>query len=220
VKALITQRESKDVHGEWTDTLEARYVTYFATMGVTVQPVSNFVPNLAAVLERESFDGLILTGGGELPPAFYCGPAGEQTQPHRDETERTLVEFCKRKGIPILAICRGMQYVNGLWGGRISHLRSLRTPRPIGVDHPVEVGGEEWLVNQYHNDGVYLEDLAAGLRPLAVDKENGVVEAFTAEAGRILALQWHPERPFSSQGAKKRTEELIRRFFMIGDGKR
>lgn len=217
MRALITQRESVDAHGEALDTLEARYTAYFAGLGITVRPVSNFMPELTPLLREEPFDGLILTGGGDIPTRFYSQPHAGGTQPNRDRTEEQLIEFCTREKKPILAICRGMQYINGLWGGKVSTLDGLKADRPIGKDHPVEIEGETWLVNQYHNDGIYVQDLARGLTPLAVDGKNQVVEAFTAERERILALQWHPERAFSCKGAQQKTTELIRKFFRLGE---
>lgn len=217
MRALITQRESVDAHGEPVDILEGRYTAYFAGLGIVVRPVSNFVPELAPLLEEEPFDGLILTGGGDIPAQFYNRPRAVKPQPHRDRTEKRLIEFCLGEKRPILGICRGMQYVNGLWGGRICALDSLKAERPIGRDHPVELDGEVWLVNQYHNDGIYVRDLADGLKPLAVDGENQVVEAFTAERERVLGLQWHPERRFSSKESQRKTAELIRKFFRLGE---
>lgn len=208
MRALITQRETADRYGELTDVLEARYTQYFFRLGVRVQPVSNFLPDRGAALAEE-FEALILTGGGDLPGQFYREVRGPGEQPHRDRTERLLVEHFQAQGKPILAICRGMQYINGLRGGKISCLNTLRSPRPVRVDHPVEIMGEEWLVNQYHNDGIFLPDLASGLEALAVDRENGVAEVFTAPGERILALQWHPERPFSDRKTEEKTSALI-----------
>lgn len=217
MRALITQREAVDAHGEWVDILEARYVTYFAEMGITVRPVPNNMPNLERLLDDEKFDGLILTGGGDVPEEFFDYPHKSRTQYHRDKTEKRLVDFCLREKKPILGICRGMQYLNGLWGGRVSVLDNLKVERPIGNDHPVDVDGELWLVNQYHNDGIYARNLAEGLKPLAMDWENQVVEAFTAEKEQVLAVQWHPERPFSTEEARRKTAELIRTFFKLGE---
>lgn len=72
------------------------------------------------------------------------------------------------------------------------------------------------MVNQYHNDGIMLEDLAPGFTPLAIDQENGVVEAFISGAKKILAIQWHPERPFASREAREKTTTLIREFLEQG----
>lgn len=216
MKALITQREATDTYGEPVDMLEARYVTYFAHMGIDVYPVSSFSPHPEALLPDA--DALILTGGGSLPSRFYREQRPEGTQPHRDDTERRLIARFRDAGKPILAICRGMQYINALWGGKISRLAHLPAERPARVDHPVDVGGEKWLVNQYHNDGIFLDDLADGLEPLAIDVENGVVEAFRVSGEQILALQWHPERPFADKRTEERTRDMIRSFLGQGDG--
>lgn len=213
MKALITQREATSQYGEPIDVLEAAYVSYFSSLGISLQPVSNFFPDKGiSLLEDKAVNALILTGGGSLPPQFYRELRGPGEQLHRDETEQVLIKQFRELRKPILAICRGMQYINGLMGGKVSRLNSLRLPRPIKVDHPVELLGEQWLVNQYHNDGIFLADLAPDLEVLAVDRDNGVVEAFTVSGERILALQWHPERPFSDQGTREKTSKLIREF--------
>lgn len=216
MKLLISQRQAVDAYGAEIDTLEAAYIRYFAELGMEAWPVPNFLPEPGKALAGVEFGGLVLTGGGSLPPEYYRQPHTDRLQPRRDRTEKALIGLCRERGRPILGICRGMQYLNVLQGGRLSRLEGLRVPRPIRVDHPVEVTGEQWLVNQYHNDGIYLEDLAPGLAPLAVDRENGVAEAFTAPG--ILALQWHPERPFADSGTREKTAALIRRFFATGDG--
>lgn len=217
MRALITQREATDSYGELVDVLETRYIEYFSKLGITVSPVSNFFSDRGeSLLKNEMSDALILTGGGELPPQFYREQRGRGRQPHRDETEQLLIEQFRAQGKPILAICRGMQYINGLMGGKISRLDSLRMPRPVKIDHPVVLAGEQWLVNQYHNDGIFLADLAPGLEVLAVDHDNDVVEAFTLPGEHILALQWHPERPFKDQRTERKTAEMVRSFLETG----
>jgi len=216
MRVLMTQRETVDRYGELTDVLEARYMLYFAELGVFVQPVSNFVPQRYVPLLESEADALILTGGGVLPPQFYREHRGPGDQPHRDRTEYLLIEQFRAKKKPILAICRGMQYINGLMGGKVSRLDAQKTPRTVRVDHPVEIAGEQWLINQYHDDGIFSSDLAPGLEILAMDQDNGVVEAFTVSEENIMALQWHPERPFSDTRAKEKTAELIRHFLRIG----
>lgn len=220
MKLLITQRESLDAHGAAVDILEAAYTLYFAEMGAQVQPVPNFLPDPADAFADMPFDGLVLTGGGSLPTEFYHTPHTDLLQPHRDRTERELVELCSRRDKPVLAICRGMQYLNALRGGKISRLDTLKVPRPIAVDHLVEAAGEEWLVNQYHNDGIYLSDLAPAFTPFAIDRENDVVEGFVSEKEKILAIQWHPERPFSDPRSREKTQKLVQGFLTTGEVKR
>ena len=40
-------------------------------------------------------------------------------QKRRDEFENSLVTYCIKEGIPILGICRGMQFLNNFFGGKI-----------------------------------------------------------------------------------------------------
>lgn len=217
MKLLITQRESVDSHGSPIDSLEASYTLYFAELGAQVRPVPNFLPDPETSLAEEEFDGLVLTGGGSLPPEFYRLPHSDRFQPDRDRTEKALIGLCRKQGKPILGICRGMQYLNALWGGKISKLDSLKVSRPIREDHPVDVSGERWLVNQYHNDGIYLSDLAPAFTPFAIDRENGVVEGFASETEKILAIQWHPERPFSDPRSGENTQKLVWKFLATGE---
>lgn len=217
MKLLISQRESIDAYGMEVDVLEAAYVRYFAGLGHQIRPIPNFLPDPAGEFADEVFDGLVLTGGGSIPSEYYRQPRTDHLQPHRDRSEKALLDLCREQGKPILAICRGMQYLNGLWGGKISHLDQLKVPRPVRADHPVEVAGEEWLVNQYHNDGIYLEDLAPSFMPLAIDHENGVVEAFSSGKEKILGIQWHPERPFFSYESREKTRKLVGKFLLTGE---
>ena len=49
-------------------------------------------------------------------------------------------------------------------------------------------------VNSYHHQGLLAEDVAPGLRPVAVACD-GIVEAFEGTGNSwLVAVQWHPER--------------------------
>lgn len=68
------------------------------------------------------------------------------------------------------------------------------------------------MVNNYHNDGIYAHQLADGLVPLCMDKENGVVEAYISREHRILGMQFHPEREMSDPRSARRIRSLIQNF--------
>ncbi|MCR5260457.1 MAG: gamma-glutamyl-gamma-aminobutyrate hydrolase family protein [Candidatus Gastranaerophilales bacterium] len=197
MKALITQREVTDSYNVKCDMLESTYIPYFESIGINAVPVSNF----QTVTDIDT-DLIILTGGGSIA----------KEQPNRDKTEKELFELAISKNLPILAICRGFQYINYLLGGKISKLDNLKIKRDIGKDHFVSIKNEKILVNNYHNDGIYTKDLAKGLKILALDEENDTVEAFTSEKYRILAVQWHPERKFSDEKSRGDTKNLIKKF--------
>jgi putative glutamine amidotransferase len=59
--------------------------------------------------------GLLLTGGEDVDPACYgqerraeCG----ECHPERDRMEQRVLGLARARGMPVLAICRGLQVVN------------------------------------------------------------------------------------------------------------
>lgn len=211
--ALITQREDIDQHGLPIDIMESAYISYFNQLGYRTLPVSNFESGAEKLFDIAGVDLLVLTGGGSLPSRYYKQDYGYATQPHRDETEEKLLIEAFKRNTAVLAICRGMQFVNGYLGGKVSKLEELNMPRKNGYDHPVAWDySEQIYVNHYHNDGIYLSDLAEGANVVAMDRENGTVEAFEIRDRNLLALQWHPERPFKTETAKIQSTRIVEKF--------
>lgn len=210
-RALITQRQRTDSHGALIDVLERAYVAYFEMLGYIVIPVPNYTQNLSAYWRLE-IDLVILSGGGDVP-GKYCMPQTDDVDsPERDEIERQLLRGAVDRKIPIIAICRGMQFVSGYLGGFVSHLKDLKVTRPIGQEHPILLNGEVVQVNNFHNDGIYKQGLAKSLTPIGIDSENDVVEVYESKPLRILGLQCHPERAMSDGVSRQVIDELIRNF--------
>jgi gamma-glutamyl-gamma-aminobutyrate hydrolase PuuD len=213
LRALITQREGVNQYGDPTDVLEAAYIRFYELLGFIPQPASNHVKNVGKLFERQC-DLLIVVGGGALPIKYYDRPHEEELQPHRDAMEEKLIRHCIGEGIPIIATCRGMQYMNVLFGGRLLYHPELKENRPRGIDHEVYLCEEDrtiW-VNNFHRDVIPLDGLAPCFKPLAIDRENQTIEAFGSEEMKILALQWHPERKFETSNALEETRKLVVNF--------
>lgn len=164
-----------------------------------------------ATLER--VDGLLLTGGGDVDPAFY----GE-TERHevrrlsraRDESEMALIEAAKVMRMPTLGICRGIQIVNVAlggtlvqdlsadWPGALAHDGETRADRTHSVqlvpdsDVASALGTTELSVNSLHHQAI--DRLGDGLR-ITGRAPDGVVEAAesTDPDWWALCVQWHPE---------------------------
>lgn len=211
--ALITQREGTNQYGDYTDILESAYIRFYELMGFIPKPVSNHTKNFEKLFD-EPIDLLIVVGGGALNPSLYDHPHDEELQPHRDVTEEKLIRYCVAHKIPIIATCRGMQYVNVLFGGKLHYHPALKVPHPRGKDHSVCMveEGRNIIVNNYHQDCVFTSDLASCFKPIAVDLENDVVEAYTSDEMKILGLQWHPERPFETSLAYEETRKIMMNF--------
>jgi putative glutamine amidotransferase len=133
----------------------------------------------------------------------------------RDATALPLLRAAIKRGIPVLAICRGFQELNVALGGtlhpqvheiagRLDHREPREVPREqeYAPAHAVRImpggllarlsGQEQALVNSLHHQGV--DRLAP---PLAVDAvaPDGQIEAVSMPnaPGFLLGVQWHPE---------------------------
>jgi putative glutamine amidotransferase len=159
-------------------------------------------------------DGLLLTGGGDIDPSRF-GEAAHATlydvAPTRDTVEIRAVESALQRGIPVLAICRGIQVLNVALGGSlyqdipsepgssIAHSQTEPRDRPT---HPVTVkagsrlaetlGVDEVAVNSMHHQSV--KALGRGLVEVAWAPD-GIVEGveLTDSSRFVLGVQWHPE---------------------------
>ena len=164
-----------------------------------------------AVLDR--LDGLVLSGGEDVHPGRY-GAAPQPSKsydPDRDEYEIALAVGARERGLPVLAICRGLQVSNIAFGGTLvvdipesAHHRALRGPdEQLAARHPITLdpgsrlatlyGSTDRMVNTIHHQSVDVP--APGLRPVAWAHDD-VVEAVEAEDEDwpFWAVQWHPEK--------------------------
>lgn len=209
--ALITQREITDAHGVSCDCLERSYADYFTATGISLIPVSNFARPDETVLKRAEL--LILTGGGDLSAECYTDNAvSVNEQKERDETERFLFDYALTHQLPVLGICRGMQFINAIFGGKTDKNFVCKEKRKCGTDHIIRSATQTLIVNHYHNDFIKTEHLAQNLTGLFFDEENGTVEIFACPEKKILAFQYHPERHFTDEASKKKTQKMIRTF--------
>lgn len=160
------------------------------------------------------FDGLVLAGGGDVDPFRYGAPAHHPAvygvDPIRDESELRLVKAAIGLGMPVLAVCRGMQVVNVALGGTLhQHLPDIQgidlhghPTKQSSVLHGVKVsegtrlaaacGPEVLRCTSHHHQGV--DRLGAGLTEVAWSGD-GLVEAIELddEDAWIVGVQWHPE---------------------------
>ena len=83
-------------------------------------------------------DGLVLTGGGDVDPKLY-GEARHDTfqaaEDGRDDFEIALARAAIANGIPLLAICRGMQVLNVAMGGTL--VQDIPSQVPGALAHAV-----------------------------------------------------------------------------------
>jgi len=166
-------------------------------------------------------EGLLLTGGDDVAPSRYGESAHAtvvEAEAGRDTFEIGLVAAARGRGLPIFAICRGLQVLNVACGGTLeqdipSHVHgALPHSLPAPPHESYELAHEVWLdkdtlltrlmrerlsdadsceVNSRHHQAV--KDLARGFRTSATAPD-GVIEAIEdPDALFCLGVQWHPE---------------------------
>ncbi|MFE3752709.1 gamma-glutamyl-gamma-aminobutyrate hydrolase family protein [Nocardia tengchongensis] len=172
---------------------------------VLLPPIGAARPELV-----ERLDGLVLTGGADLDPARYGAPAHAATRglrPDRDESEFGLFALAREAGLPVLAICRGLQLVNVALGGTlvqhipdvVGHTDHSRTPGVFTVttvttvpgSQVAAIAGPEVKAHCHHHQAI---DILAPELTASAHAPDGIIEAAESREGPfLLGVQWHPE---------------------------
>lgn len=152
-------------------------------------PLANDGTAAVGRFEALALDALVLAGGNDIGA---CA--------RRDETERSLLLHCAARGLPVLGVCRGLQLVQTVFGGRIARAPEAHD---AGREHGIDVIDERarrllrtasFTAPSYHRFGVPAGSLAPALEPWCVSHD-GWVEMLAHASLPIVAVQWHPERP-------------------------
>jgi putative glutamine amidotransferase len=205
--------------------VNAAYVrSVIAAGGVPIILSPVLEPSYAA-RALDGLDGLVLSGGEDIDPAWYGTDRSPQLYPpsrERDLFELAAFAAARARELPILGICRGIQLINVGLGGTL--YQDLPSERPGPVDHNAStertarshlvlleagsraaaaLGATRLSVNSFHHQAI--RDLAAGLVVSGVT-EDGVIEAVEspASASWLLAVQWHPEEMHADGRAPER----------------
>ena len=161
----------------------------------------------------EHLHGVILTGGLDIGPNIY----GEDTDPEadvrisseRDEWEIPILKQALANNMPILGICRGMQLLNVVFGGKLiqdlSGHRNIEYPDDKSVFHQIYLSPGTKLaaimgsggfirVNSQHHQGLGEAQKAPSLLASAYSLDDGIIEAIESpNHDWVIGVQWHNE---------------------------
>ena len=162
--------------------------------------------------------GFMLTGGVDVHPDFYNGKmiytnSPGTFQPERDEFEEKIYRHSQENKLPLLGICRGMQLVNVLEGGKLiqdlDNGNERHKKEESDKEHNIiaEEGtllynianSHKGPVNSAHHQAIDPNALGTNLIVNAFDDDNEkIIEGleFKNKSGKgfMLCVQWHPER--------------------------
>jgi putative glutamine amidotransferase len=200
--------------------------------GVPVLVPANGEADIETLLSR--LDGLILTGSrSNVQPALYGGPPHAEGTPEdakRDAVTLPLIRAAVAMGLPVLAICRGLQEFNVAMGGslhqrlqdmpdRMDHTSVMSPNRRVstGKAHSMRLtpgcwlhrlaGSTEIAVNSLHNQGI--DRLAPGLVADGVAPDGTIEAVHAVSAGFAVGVQWHPEYDWDRDDVSRRIFELF-----------
>ena len=164
--------------------------------------------------------GLVLPGGGDINPQRYgqgAIAAVYDVDDAQDELDFILAARAQDADLPVLGICRGVQVLNVLRGGNL-HIDLVpgEVPHRSTIDgelfgwHPVELApgsrvhaahnGDRVVVASAHHQGI--ASLGPGLVATG-HAPDGLIESFEAVDGWVLAVQWHPEAPGTTEAVQR-----------------
>lgn len=173
--------------------------------------------NLDAILDV--VDGVLITGAkSNIEPHHYGKEKflkGEIFDPARDENSFNLIRAAIERGLPLLAICRGIQEMNVALGGTLSQalqdLDNHDDHRASETDNQDEkfkicqsitivadsflssiIKENAILVNSVHQQGI---ELLAPQLVINATANDGTIEAVSVKNAKnfTLGVQWHPE---------------------------
>ena len=197
--------------GDWYDRTELNPAATGLALSRAGANVTNLhpkdLPNLDRILD--GLDGLVLVGGlDDVDPALYGGdPARAHfVQRERDDFEIELLRRAEKRGMPVLALCRGAQLMSVAYGGALKPLTGSQADRhglsakslsahlvtiESGTRLQELLGKGPFTVSSTHFQGI--ADVGPRLR-VAARSDDGVIEAVELPGPRfVVGLQWHPE---------------------------
>jgi gamma-glutamyl-gamma-aminobutyrate hydrolase PuuD len=188
-----------------SDGLEHDYYTLFSSLGVQLLPFPNQPLEINTYLEQFSPKRIILSGGNDIIPNNNSEISTDCKTKiiQRGETESKLLEYAMKNDVPVLGICRGMQYINMYFKGNLhcdlegeidilNHIASTHDLKIVDSEAKIFFG-DSYNVNSFHNQGIKKGDLAKRLKSFA-ETSDGVIEGIYHPTYPIVGIQWHPER--------------------------
>ena len=202
---LITQKVFIDKHNQINWSLENNWFKFFSQKKVNLIPL-NFNANNKKKLLALNPKGLILSGGNDLYDVIKL-----KENLIRDKYENKLLKLAIKNRIPILAVCRGFQFVAKFFKCKVfkimNHVRSTHVLKINNQNFGFKI--KILKINSYHNYAI--SQLPKHFNLIVRCSDNSI-EIAKSNKYKILSFMFHPERRNISQ---KKINKIVFSHFKI-----
>ena len=178
----ISQRLEVSKFKELRPQLDIKFFNFISLSGYLPVPIPYFAykKNKSNIYLQKWINvikphGIILSGGEDIGKNKI-----------RDDMEYFLISLSKKKKIPILGICRGMQIIAKFHGSKL-----IKVKNHVGTEHFIISKKKKVKVNSFHNQAI--ENCPKNFS-VNYKAEDGVIESISSINSRIEGWMWHPER--------------------------
>jgi len=196
---LITPSFRRGFYGVCNDLADSLLNCNFNVM------ISHFLGDeeIDELLSKDFLQGIVLSGGNDITSSLYGGKKEDAHKPdlRRDNFEITLYRKAVEKGLPVLAVCRGLQVINVAHGGSLkSNLRTHKEDKRIDA-HILKIKNNSLFkgislvnflkVGTSHHQAI--DKLGKDLISIT-EADDGIIEMVEVKNYPLIATQFHPER--------------------------
>lgn len=182
-----------------------------------VKRLGEYSSNITAFIRNPTeFSLVVFTGGEDISPELYGDVSFGMCHYNlaRDEFEQGIFKLALKNNIPMTGICRGVQFLNVMAGGKMIH----HLDKHAGRDHTMATScGEVITVNSLHHQMLLVPETAhvvgwsdKRLSSRYFGNNDELIEAPQKEVEAVIfptigaaGVQYHPEMmPEDSKGFK------------------
>jgi putative glutamine amidotransferase len=165
--------------------VEKNYIDYFKKFGISLVPLVYNKPLIDKIFKAK-IKLIIFSGGNDL----YTKTKNRENK-LRDQFEKYLLKKCIDNKVPIIAICRGFQFINYSFKGNL-----VRTNDHVKRNHKIYLKNKILNVNSFHRYKITKLNNQFNILGTHNDKS---IEYAISDNFKILCLMFHPERKNKSQ---------------------
>ncbi|TET61133.1 MAG: hypothetical protein E3J47_05865 [Candidatus Stahlbacteria bacterium] len=185
----------------------------------------------AFVLNPKDFKLVQFTGGEDVSPELYGDTSPKNyctVSKKRDELDKKIFNVAMKSNIPMAGICRGMQFLNVMCGGKLIHHMDGHVSNQHIVNTSCKTF-DSFMTNSLHHqmcippaDGHILawslekqSSKYIGNKDEEINWHGPEVEAILIPWYKVFGVQWHPEFMVSSAKAYIYYKTLLNNFLKM-----